>query len=131
MYPFLWHREGPQTASESPALHVLTHSFTTIQLLGVYCENCRVQVCSNFNITFSSECQLQRQVCLCTKNQKGCDSPDFAFLQLEYMGQCKGQSAIDQFKTGLNPDWLKREFEDETISCRCCTYCRLQALHEL
>lgn len=49
----------------------------------------RLQVCSNKNVTYQSECHLDQDHCLCRTNDRKCSSPGTAKILLEYYGACK------------------------------------------
>ena len=47
------------------------------------------QVCSNKNLTFDSECHMDREACWCRKRKPQCGNPSFRTLRLDYYGECK------------------------------------------
>ncbi|XP_025100196.1 SPARC-like [Pomacea canaliculata] len=49
----------------------------------------RFQVCSKRNITYHSECALDRDHCLCRRQQKGCSIPGATKIRLDYYGPCQ------------------------------------------
>lgn len=51
--------------------------------------NERHKVCSNKNVTYETECDLDREHCLCKYKKDGCNHPDVKKIQLEYYGQCQ------------------------------------------
>lgn len=47
------------------------------------------QVCSNKNLTFDSECHMDREACWCRRRKPQCGNPSFRTLRLDYYGECK------------------------------------------
>lgn len=52
------------------------------------------QVCSNKNVTFDSECHMDREHCLCRKKLPECRHPRHGKIQLDYYGQCRRESGV-------------------------------------
>lgn len=56
------------------------------------CENeddRRRRVCSNFNETWLSDCELYRQRCLCQEGDDSCVKPENKHAHIEYYGECQ------------------------------------------
>lgn len=51
--------------------------------------NIRHKVCSNKNVTYETECDLDREHCLCKYKKDGCNHEGVKKIQLEYYGQCQ------------------------------------------
>lgn len=70
------------------------------------------QVCSTKNITFATECHLDRDHCLCTTQQPGCQTAGGKKVRLDYYGPCKEltecpEGEYEQFPQRMR-DWLFR-----------------------
>ncbi|MFH4973363.1 hypothetical protein AB6A40_000072 [Gnathostoma spinigerum] len=68
------------------------------------------KVCSNFNETFDSLCDLYRERCLCKHEAEECSNKAYAKLHLEYLGECKQldectDELMEQFPARM-ADWL-------------------------
>ncbi|XP_076458985.1 SPARC-like isoform X2 [Babylonia areolata] len=61
----------------------------------------RYEVCSKRNITYESECALDRDHCLCRRQLEGCSNPNFTKIRLDYFGPCQQLAPC-----------TKREFEE-------------------
>ncbi|XP_013394388.1 SPARC [Lingula anatina] len=48
-----------------------------------------LKVCSTQNETFPSECDLDRERCLCHRGQEGCQNKEHKKAHLDYYGECK------------------------------------------
>jgi len=48
----------------------------------------RAKVCSTTNVTFSTECELHRQKCLCHGQREGCENPEYRSIHMDYYGPC-------------------------------------------
>lgn len=70
------------------------------------------QVCSTKNITFESECHLDRDHCLCHTQQPGCQTEGVNKVRLDYYGSCKELSECPENEYEGFPqrmrDWLFR-----------------------
>lgn len=49
----------------------------------------RRKVCSNRNETWSSDCAVYQQRCLCQTNMEGCKGPENLHVHIEYYGECR------------------------------------------
>lgn len=49
----------------------------------------RRRVCTNRNETWSSDCEVYRQHCLCNENDAGCKNAEFKHIHIDYYGECK------------------------------------------
>lgn len=47
-----------------------------------------VQICSNHNETWNSDCELYRMRCLCKEGAAGCVDPKYDHAHVEYFGTC-------------------------------------------
>lgn len=64
-------------------------------------EDARRRVCSNYNETFVSDCELYRQRCLCEEEDPSCQNPENKHAHIEYYGQCQQM-----------PECVNEELED-------------------
>ncbi|XP_052749543.1 SPARC [Galleria mellonella] len=70
----------------------------------------RRKVCTNYNETWSSDCEVYRQRCLCLDNSELCRGPQYHHVQIEYYGTCKqmpecSESEMSDFPRRMR-DWL-------------------------
>lgn len=49
----------------------------------------RYEVCSKRNVTYHSECHLDRDHCLCRRRMEGCSQAGESQIQLDYYGNCQ------------------------------------------
>lgn len=49
----------------------------------------KYEVCSKRNVTYLSECHLDRDHCLCRRRVEGCTQPGIGQIQLDYYGPCQ------------------------------------------
>lgn len=49
----------------------------------------RYNVCTNLNETWSSDCEVHRQRCLCNTHDDRCRSHELKHVQVEYLGVCR------------------------------------------
>lgn len=49
----------------------------------------RRRVCSNYNETWMTDCDLHRQRCLCVDGRSGCQEEKYSHLHIDYYGQCQ------------------------------------------
>lgn len=49
----------------------------------------RRKVCSNHNETWSSDCAVYQQRCLCNKGDPQCKGDDYKHVHIEYYGECR------------------------------------------
>ncbi|KAH9495318.1 dolichyl-diphosphooligosaccharide--protein glycosyltransferase subunit 1 [Bulinus truncatus] len=68
------------------------------------------KVCSNNNVTYQSECHLDKDHCLCKNKERDCSSPAVKKIYLEYYGPCKeippcSEEYASQFPKRLK-DWF-------------------------
>jgi len=62
-----------------------------------------MQVCSNYNQTWGSDCEIHRMRCNCEEKSEKCSNPEFSHLHVEYYGACKqlSVSCSNVVKTGI------------------------------
>ncbi|XP_078319651.1 SPARC-like isoform X2 [Crassostrea virginica] len=76
----------------------------------------RYMVCSNKNLTFDSECHMDREACWCRKRKPQCGNPSFRTLRLDYYGECKQLTSCQDFEMEQFPirmsDWLFKVMEE-------------------
>ncbi|XP_061168059.1 SPARC-like isoform X2 [Saccostrea echinata] len=76
----------------------------------------RYMVCSNKNLTFDSECHMDREVCWCRRKQPQCGNPQFKNLRLDYYGECKKITPCEDFEMEQFPirmsNWLFKVMEE-------------------
>lgn len=70
----------------------------------------RRMVCTNFNETWQSDCEVYRQRCLCLDNSDQCRGPQYHHVQIEYYGTCREmpdctESEMSDFPRRMR-DWL-------------------------
>ncbi|XP_056647985.1 SPARC [Diorhabda sublineata] len=70
----------------------------------------RRKVCSNHNETWSSDCAIYQQRCLCDKGDPQCKGPQYKHVHIEYYGQCREMPHCSQEEMADFPrrmrDWL-------------------------
>ncbi|XP_011505492.1 PREDICTED: SPARC [Ceratosolen solmsi marchali] len=49
----------------------------------------RRRVCTNYNETFGSDCEVYQARCFCDTNDPRCRGPDYQHVHIEYYGECK------------------------------------------
>ncbi|XP_050677796.1 SPARC [Leptidea sinapis] len=49
----------------------------------------RRKVCTQSNETWTSDCEVYRQRCLCLDNSELCRGPEYHHVQIEYYGECR------------------------------------------
>ncbi|KAK8384852.1 hypothetical protein O3P69_014426 [Scylla paramamosain] len=52
-------------------------------------DDARRRVCSNYNETWMSDCELYRQRCLCEEEDPSCLDPENRHVHIEYYGECQ------------------------------------------
>lgn len=52
-------------------------------------EEARRKVCTNFNETWGSDCEVYQKRCQCEENSSACDRQEYAHVHIEYYGQCR------------------------------------------
>ena len=62
----------------------------TIELLAL----CDLQVCSRDNVTYDTECHLDRDHCLCKTKHAECSNPGNKYVRLDYYSGCKGRNSV-------------------------------------
>ncbi|KAL5018791.1 hypothetical protein ScPMuIL_004513 [Solemya velum] len=70
----------------------------------------KYSVCSTKNVTYGSECHLDRDHCLCRKGKPGCSNANARKIHLDYFGVCKEltpcpDKEMEQFPIRMR-DWL-------------------------
>lgn len=48
-----------------------------------------LQVCTNHNETWTSDCEVYQQRCLCLDGSELCRGPQYHHVQIEYYGMCR------------------------------------------
>lgn len=70
----------------------------------------RRKVCTNHNETWSSDCEVYRQRCLCIDNSDLCRGPQYHHVQIEYYGSCREMPECTEDEMSDFPrrmrDWL-------------------------
>jgi len=73
-------------------------------------EDNRRRVCSNYNETWNSDCELYRSRCLCDENSVECTNHLNKHLHIEYYGECREMPACAEQEMADFPrrmrDWL-------------------------
>lgn len=49
----------------------------------------RRKACSNHNETWSSDCAIYQQRCLCNKGDERCKGEEYKHVHIEYYGECR------------------------------------------
>lgn len=49
----------------------------------------RRRVCTNYNETFGSDCEVYQARCFCDTNDSRCKGSDYQHVHIEYYGECK------------------------------------------
>ncbi|XP_026331392.1 SPARC [Hyposmocoma kahamanoa] len=75
-----------------------------------YETDARRKVCTNHNETWSSDCEVYRQRCLCMDGSDACSGPQYHHVQIEYYGECREmpdctESEMSDFPRRMR-DWL-------------------------
>lgn len=70
------------------------------------------KVCSRDNMTYATECHLDRDHCLCKNKQPGCSQTSRPYVRLDYYSECKEltkcpDDEFDNFPVRMR-DWLFR-----------------------
>ncbi|KAG6448182.1 SPARC [Manduca sexta] len=76
----------------------------------------RRKVCTNYNETWSSDCEVYRQRCLCLDNSPLCRGPQYHHVQIDYYGTCREMSTCTENEMADFPrrmrDWLFNVMRD-------------------
>lgn len=76
----------------------------------------KLPVCSTKNVTYQSECHLDRDHCLCKSRQEGCSDVSQDKVRLDYFHACKELTPCPEFELQTFPermrDWLFRVMND-------------------
>ncbi|KOB75876.1 Sparc [Operophtera brumata] len=71
---------------------------------------CLPQVCTNHNETWTSDCEVYRQRCLCLDHSELCRGPQYHHVQIEYYGTCREMPECSDDEMADFPrrmrDWL-------------------------
>ncbi|XP_059168006.1 SPARC-like [Physella acuta] len=67
-----------------------------------------LEVCSNNNMTYKSECHLDLDHCLCSNNRQGCLSPGKRKIYLEYYGACRELRKCEPGAAAQFPDRMRQ-----------------------
>ncbi|KAK3798862.1 hypothetical protein RRG08_050241 [Elysia crispata] len=70
-------------------------------------EDAGFQVCSNANLTYTSECNLNKDHCLCKHNLPGCSQPGVSRIYVEYYGICREQPKCPEDEALQFPERLR------------------------
>lgn len=49
----------------------------------------RRKVCTNYNETFGSDCEVYQARCFCDTGDARCRGPDYQHVHIEYYGECR------------------------------------------
>ncbi|VVC36364.1 EF-hand domain pair,Kazal domain,SPARC/Testican, calcium-binding domain [Cinara cedri] len=76
----------------------------------------RRKVCSNYNETWGSDCEIYRMRCNCEEDSSKCQNPEFKHLHVEYYGACKqlpkcSDSEMSDFPRRMR-EWLYNIMQD-------------------
>jgi len=79
-------------------------------------QDARHNVCSKANVTFETECELDRQFCLCSHDLEGCKDASYKTVRLDYFGACKilptcSAKQLREFRVRVQ-EWLFRVMKD-------------------
>ncbi|KAG5893831.1 hypothetical protein JTB14_018333 [Gonioctena quinquepunctata] len=70
----------------------------------------RRKVCSNYNETWSSDCSIYQQRCLCDKGDPQCKGTQYKHVHIEYYGECRHMPECTKEEMADFPrrmrDWL-------------------------
>jgi len=73
-------------------------------------DDSRRRVCSNYNETWSSDCEVYRSRCLCDEASDECTNPTNKHLHIDYYGECREMPSCNEEEMGDFPrrmrDWL-------------------------
>lgn len=56
----------------------------------------RRRVCTNYNETFGSDCEVYQARCFCDTDDPRCKGPDYQHVHIEYYGECKQMPACKE-----------------------------------
>ncbi|KAJ8670757.1 hypothetical protein QAD02_002016 [Eretmocerus hayati] len=56
----------------------------------------RRRVCTNYNETFGSDCEVYQARCFCDTDDSRCRGPDYQHVHIEYYGECKQMPACKE-----------------------------------
>lgn len=54
----------------------------------------RRKVCTNYNETFGSDCEVYQARCFCDTDDTRCRGPDYQHVHIEYYGECRQMPVI-------------------------------------
>ncbi|XP_043260923.1 SPARC [Colletes gigas] len=70
----------------------------------------RRKVCTNYNETFDSDCQVYQARCFCDTGDARCRGPDYQHIHIEYYGECRQMPMCREEEMAYFPwrmrDWL-------------------------
>jgi len=76
----------------------------------------RRKVCTNRNETWSSDCEVYRQRCLCDSNDSQCKGAEFKHIHIDYYGECKDMPECQEDEMNDFPrrmrEWLFNVMRD-------------------
>lgn len=58
----------------------------------------RRKVCTNYNETFGSDCEVYQARCFCDSGDSRCRGPDYQHIHIEYYGECRQMPVSSFFK---------------------------------
>lgn len=70
----------------------------------------RIEVCSNKNDTYHTECDLDRDHCLCKRKEPGCTRPGGNKIQVEYYGKCQEEKDCPEEEASQFPPRIRNWF---------------------
>lgn len=56
----------------------------------------RRKVCTNYNETFGSDCEVYQARCFCDSGDSRCRGPDYQHIHIEYYGECRQMPACKE-----------------------------------
>jgi len=76
----------------------------------------RRKVCTNKNETWTSDCEVYRQRCLCDSNDPACRGSEFRHIHIDYYGECKDMPECQEDEMNDFPrrmrEWLFNVMRD-------------------
>lgn len=79
-------------------------------------DDSRRRVCTNFNQTWPSDCEVYRQRCLCDKKDPACKDKQIKHIHIDYYGECRetqqcSTEEMEDFPRRMR-DWLFNVMKD-------------------
>lgn len=72
----------------------------------------RRKVCSNHNETWTSDCAVYQQRCLCDRGDAECKGEQYKHVHIEYYGECR------EMKVRVKLIFISNMFSSNTFRCR-------------